>query len=426
MSISINAGFHLGSAVAIDDRLYLAKADFLTINENIYPDYALVVCKDDGSLWVFDKSAVADPINGKFKAFASGDDTVIQMSVMPTADETTVDKVYQYIGATDAEFVQGYWYIGVDNGDGTYSWVQINTQPIDCQVEVLPTPDVAYAGKIYQYIGETTDVEPIYIKGHFYECVEDTDVADTYKWAELSTTSLSANLTEEIEANVEVGGVKVGDVLTTEMDLTAIFKKMLVKYFPPTITLASTPTNKIIKKGETVTGIELSATVTKKSNEVTEVEFLKDGVSLELLNTDVSDGGVFTHACVDDITVDTTYTATATDGTEKNEASVKYVFVNPYYNGTCDDVTALTDFTGMNEVLEVKGKKVVSYTADNQYLVFAYDSSYGELTSVIDMNGFENLTAFSKSTIEVDGVTYALYSTQNKVTCSNFKYTFVI
>ena len=416
MSISINAGFHLGSAVALDDRLYLAKADFLTINENIYPDYALVVCKDDGSLWVFDKSAVADPVNGKFKAFASGDDTVIQMSVMPTADETTVDKVYQYIGATDAEFVQGYWYIGVDNGDGTYSWVQINTQPIDCQVEVLPTPDVAYAGKIYQYIGETTDVEPIYIKGHFYECVEDTDVADTYKWAELSTTSLSANLTEEIEANVEVGGVKVGDVLTTEMDLTAIFKKMLVKYFPPTITLASTPT----------TGIELSATVTKKSNEVTEVEFLKDGVSLELLNTDVSDGGVFTHACVDDITVDTTYTATATDGTEKNEASVKYVFVNPYYNGTCDDVTALTDFTGMNEVLEVKGKKVVSYTADNQYLVFAYDSSYGELTSVIDMNGFENLTAFSKSTIEVDGVTYALYSTQNKVTCSNFKYTFVI
>ena len=98
------------------------KKEFLTINENIYPDYALVVCKDDGSLWVFDKSAVADPVNGKFKAFASGDDTVIQMSVMPTADETTVDKVYQYIGATDAEFVQGYWYIGVDNGDGTYDY----------------------------------------------------------------------------------------------------------------------------------------------------------------------------------------------------------------------------------------------------------------------------------------------------------------
>ena len=35
MSISINAGFHLGSAVAIYDRLYLAKADFLTINSNI-------------------------------------------------------------------------------------------------------------------------------------------------------------------------------------------------------------------------------------------------------------------------------------------------------------------------------------------------------------------------------------------------------
>ena len=164
MALNINAGFHLGSAVALDDRLYLAKADFLTINENIYPDYALVVCKDDGSLWVFDKSAVADPVNGKFKPFASGEDTVIQMTTMPTADETTVDKVYQYIGVTDTEFIQGYWYIGVDNGDGTYSWVQINTQPIDCQVEVLPTPDVAYAGKIYQYIGETTDVEPIYIK----------------------------------------------------------------------------------------------------------------------------------------------------------------------------------------------------------------------------------------------------------------------
>lgn len=426
MAITINAGFHLGAAVALDDRLYLTKAEFLTVNENIYPDYALIVCKDDGSLWVFDKSADVDPVNGKFKPFASGEDTVIQMITMPTADDTTVDKVYQYIGATNAEFVQGYWYIGVDNADDTYSWVQINTQPIDCQVTVLPTADVAYEGKIYQYIGETTDVEPFYVKGHFYECVEDADVADTYKWVELSTTSLSANLTEEITANVEVGGVAVGDVLSTDMDLTAIFKKMLVKYFPPAITLASTPTNKVVKKGETLTGIELSATVTKKSNEVTEVEFLKDGASLELVNTDVADGGVFTHTCADDITEDTVYTATATDGTEKTEASVKYIFVNPYYNGTCDDPAAIADFTGMNEVLEVKGKKVVSYTADNQYIVFAYDNSYGDLTSILDGNGFENLTAFSKTTIEVSGVTYALYTTQNKVTCSNFKYTFIV
>ena len=59
----------------------------------------------------------------------------IQYSTMPTADSTTVGKVIQYIGTTDANYTNGYFYIGtsttttVDNEEViTYSWTNTNVQ----------------------------------------------------------------------------------------------------------------------------------------------------------------------------------------------------------------------------------------------------------------------------------------------------------
>ena len=65
----------------------------------------------------------------------NGKQDIMQYSTMPTADSTTVGKVVQYIGTTDANYTNGYFYIGIsettteDNEEvTTYSWEELSVQ----------------------------------------------------------------------------------------------------------------------------------------------------------------------------------------------------------------------------------------------------------------------------------------------------------
>ena len=51
----------------------------------------------------------------------------VQKIEMPTAAATFVNKVYQYIGTTDANYTHGLFYTCV-NDSGTYKWVQLDVQ----------------------------------------------------------------------------------------------------------------------------------------------------------------------------------------------------------------------------------------------------------------------------------------------------------
>ena len=54
-----------------------------------------------------------------------------QITALPTAAEGNLGKVYQYIGATDANYTNGYFYKCVSDGASTptYSWENIEVQP---------------------------------------------------------------------------------------------------------------------------------------------------------------------------------------------------------------------------------------------------------------------------------------------------------
>lgn len=58
----------------------------------------------------------------------SGKQDIMQFSTMPTADSTTVGKIIQYTGTTNANYTNGYFYIGI-NDNGSYGWSNINVQP---------------------------------------------------------------------------------------------------------------------------------------------------------------------------------------------------------------------------------------------------------------------------------------------------------
>lgn len=59
----------------------------------------------------------------------------IQVSTLPTADNTQLGKIYQYIGATDPNYINGYFY--KCNFDGTnYKWENISTQDAYTKAEI--------------------------------------------------------------------------------------------------------------------------------------------------------------------------------------------------------------------------------------------------------------------------------------------------
>lgn len=69
------------------------------------------------------------------------------------------------------------------------------TSGASIQVAEIPEPSEAQFGKIYQYIGETTDD---YINGYFYECIIE---GAAYKWVEKTVQKSNADISEE-EDNV--------------------------------------------------------------------------------------------------------------------------------------------------------------------------------------------------------------------------------
>ncbi len=65
------------------------------------------------------------------------------------------------------------------------------------QVAEIPEPSETQFGKIYQYIGETTED---YISGYFYECIID---GAAYKWVEKTVQKSNADISEEADNVLE-------------------------------------------------------------------------------------------------------------------------------------------------------------------------------------------------------------------------------
>lgn len=71
------------------------------------------------------------------------------------------------------------------------------TSGASIQVAEIPEPSEAQFGKIYQYIGETTED---YISGYFYECIID---GAAYKWVEKTVQKSNADISEEADNVLE-------------------------------------------------------------------------------------------------------------------------------------------------------------------------------------------------------------------------------
>lgn len=196
-----------------------------------------------------------------------------------------------------------------------------------------------------------------------------------------------------------------------------------------TVTLTTTLDSLVYKQGLTIYGgTTLSAVVTKGSYDIEKVEFFIDNVLVSTENTDVANGGNYTYAYGTDITTNKVFKVVVTD-VEGNvvQDSVSLNFYNPYYFGKTNkeivDVTEV-DILAMTQIVNKKDNQKHKYTMSDERAVFAYDKSYGDLTSILDPSSFENIDAFVKSEMIVNGVVCNVYILDTKCYCTDFEYTF--
>jgi len=134
-----------------------------------------------------------------------------QVSTLPTASQSNVGVVYQYIGSTTSVapiYKHGYFYECVENS-GVYSWVNIPVMDVqEVQKTTLPTASATELGNIYQFVGTTTSS---YTKGYYYECKAKGTEPETYEWQAISVQAGGGGADSRISEEVTEIGVKLSN-----------------------------------------------------------------------------------------------------------------------------------------------------------------------------------------------------------------------
>lgn len=88
----------------------------------------------------------------------------------------------------------------------------------------------------------------------------------------------------------------------------------------------------------------------------------------------------------------------------------------------------------LTKLIQSKNNKSLNINGLNEYIYYAYPSSYGDLDSIIDGNGFDVTSSFSKTTVNIESTglsnnyneSYNIYRTISVTTVSNqiFKFNF--
>ena len=212
MPVSMLDNFNIRkSSPNVERDMFATIEDMRAYNENYLPQVFIATCVEDGCLYIFNKSNEVNPITGRWRKFEGGGDTS-QKEVLPTASIAELGNIYQYTGATTADYTKGFFYIcTTDGGDpATYSWENIKVQ----------------------------------------------------------TGGSGGSLENQITATVSVGGVPSGKVYTVGTDLEAILTDLLnplayPELTPPSVTL-TTADSLVVEKG-TIVDVTLTATFDRGS-----------------------------------------------------------------------------------------------------------------------------------------------------------------
>ncbi len=229
-----------------------------------------------------------------------------------------------------------------------------------------------------------------------------------------------------------------GEQFTSSGLQDTLDKIIRITYLAPTISIAGS-SNIVREKGDTVSSITLTATIAKKSNDISEVRFYQGATLLDTQTSGgaIASGGQSTYVystSFDDNISFSSQVDDALDGgnqTIGTASSTSYVFVYPYYVGA--DVAGLldTEIVLLEKVVQTaKISYTKVFTADaGDVFYIAYPDTISPLTSILDVNSFETISSWTQTVVALsclDGSTqqYKVYTFNNPVAAGDYQYTF--
>lgn len=282
--------------------------------------------------------------------------------------------------------------------------------------------------------------------------------AETGKFKVLESGGGNATIGKDYTTNITVGGLAENTDITSDMTLASLIEKMTTTVYYPTYVAPSAslsynaPT--LVKVGANIDSMvgtvnynagAINLRGTKQANRggaATLYRFKTTGATTDFDQSNTT-GAAFnvsalTRATKGEISI--VGTVEYAEGAQPkdsngddyqtplaagsvNTTAKKVEFILPFYHGASPTLT-ISDFTGLVEDLSKKGNKTYSYDTNVEHVVIAYDSAYGDLSTIVDQNNFDVTDGFTKSTVIVDGQSYIVYAQNNATKDDGASYTF--
>ena len=285
-------------------------------------------------------------------------------------------------------------------------------------VITLPTGSFG-AGIVNDEISLTGAINDVFILTAVYEGGEyDWLIRERILGYGGSVAYSASGYSETLKKNVTVAS-------TTEA-LDTLFN---IQSQSPLVSLNTHPVHGLREFGDNIAAVTLSAYTTKRTNPITSVNFKRNNNTINIVSVPLANGGTEVYNDNVEVSENTTYLVTVSDGFKSATASRTFSFVYPFYYGvgaknlTTEQVQALT------KVVETKGNKSVTTSPNSEVYYFAYPANYGSLNSILDPNGFETIGGYTKRTENMtmlDGSTqsYFIYEFNSLTSQTDFTNTF--
>lgn len=222
------------------------------------------------------------------------------------------------------------------------------------------------------------------------ETFQEVENETIFKTDELVISSLGG-----ISAGTDLNGLSVKEVLN----------KLLYPYIEPTVSVTITPNGGIYEQGNYQTVTDIEVVITKKTKKITLLRVLDGDEVIYSTQSSIENGGTFNIPLYIPVKKDGSFTIEVLDEMNTivrvNTNAFNYIY--PYYYGVAKENTSLNgDFIkALAKKVEAKGEKTLSFTTYDQRMVFAYPTSYGELSKILDANNFDVTNTFTVTTVDV-------------------------
>lgn len=231
-------------------------------------------------------------------------------------------------------------------------------------------------------------------------------------------------ITTKLNGFIEDGTIAnlINNVLLTQVnsDIATIKQEILdINYKVPQVELVGNPTKNIYHVSESINSVVLNVNITKGTNDLVKMEVYKNDVLLATLTNIVNGANTYVDGSV--VNSDTSYYVKVYDDlTAITSTTSTYNFVNNFYYGKVNDgqnVDAAFILTLQN-VVSLKNNLNVPFTCNNQKILYAYPSSYGDLEMIYNFED-EVIESFTQSTIVINEVEYKFYISNNNLFINN-------